>query len=36
MTPVLAVLGAADVFGLVVATLVCAFLLYALLRGENL
>lgn len=26
----------ADAFGLVVAALVCAYLLYALLRGENL
>ncbi len=36
MTPVLATLGVADVFGLVASFAVCAFLLYALLRGENL
>ncbi|MGE5408395.1 MAG: potassium-transporting ATPase subunit F [Syntrophothermus sp.] len=29
-------LSGADVLGLVVATLVCVYLLYALLRGENL
>lgn len=32
----LASLGGADLFGLIVAALVCAYLLYALLRGENL
>ena len=32
----LAALSAADVLGLLVAFAVCAFLLYALLRGENL
>jgi K+-transporting ATPase KdpF subunit len=32
----LAALSGADVFGLVVSVLVCAYLLYALLRGENL
>ena len=26
----------ADLFGLIVAALVCAYLVYALLRGENL
>jgi hypothetical protein len=31
-----AALSVADTLGLVVAALVCAFLLYALLRGENL
>jgi hypothetical protein len=31
-----AALGAADVLGLLVAALVCVFLFYALLRGENL
>ena len=31
-----AVLGAADLLGLLVAAAVCAYLLYALLRGENL
>ena len=32
----LAALSGADIFGLVAAFLVCAFLFYALLRGENL
>lgn len=32
----LAVLSGADVFGLLVSALVCVYLLYALLRGENL
>jgi hypothetical protein len=32
----LATLGAADLFGLVVAGLVCVYLVYALLRGESL
>jgi hypothetical protein len=36
MTLTLATIGAADLFGLVVAALVCIYLLYALLRGENL
>jgi hypothetical protein len=36
MSPVLATLGAADVFGLLVAALVCVYLVYALLRGEGL
>lgn len=31
-----ATFSGADVFGLVVSALVCAYLLYALLRGENL
>jgi K+-transporting ATPase KdpF subunit len=35
MTPV-ATVGAADVFGLVVAVAVIAYLLYALIRGEKL
>jgi K+-transporting ATPase KdpF subunit len=35
MTLVVASMGAADVFGLVVSVLVCAYLLYALLRGEK-
>ncbi|MGO9899391.1 MAG: K(+)-transporting ATPase subunit F [Solirubrobacteraceae bacterium] len=35
MTLVLASIDAADVFGLVVSVLVCAYLLYALLRGEK-
>ncbi len=29
-------MSAADVFGLLVAALVCLYLVYALLRGENL
>jgi hypothetical protein len=32
----LAALSGADLFGLVVSALVCAYLVYALLRGENL
>jgi hypothetical protein len=36
MTLPLAALGGADLFGLVVAALVCVYLVYALLRGENL
>lgn len=32
----LAALSAADAFGLVVSALVCAYLIYALLRGERL
>jgi hypothetical protein len=36
MTPMLATLAGADLFGLVVAALVCVYLVYALLRGENL
>jgi K+-transporting ATPase KdpF subunit len=36
MTPTLATLSGSDLFGLVVATLVCVYLVYALLRGENL
>ncbi len=36
MSPVLATLGAADLFGLIVAALVCVYLVYALLRGESL
>ncbi len=31
-----AAFSGADVFGLVVAALVCVYLVYALLRGENL
>jgi K+-transporting ATPase KdpF subunit len=31
----LATIGVADVFGLVVSVLICAYLLYALLRGEK-
>jgi K+-transporting ATPase KdpF subunit len=34
--PVLAILSGADVFGLVVSSLVAVYLLYALLRGEKL
>ena len=36
MTLTLATLTGADVFGLVVSALVCVYLIYALLRGENL
>ena len=36
MSPVLATVTAADLLGLLVAAAVCAFLIYALLRGENL
>ncbi len=32
----LAALSGADLFGLVVSALVCVYLVYALLRGENL
>jgi K+-transporting ATPase KdpF subunit len=35
MTPVLAAMSGADVFGLIVSVIVCAYLLYALLRGEK-
>jgi K+-transporting ATPase KdpF subunit len=35
MTPVLAAISGADLFGLIVSVLVCAYLLYALLRGEK-
>jgi K+-transporting ATPase KdpF subunit len=31
-----AALSGADLFGLVVSALVCIYLIYALLRGENL
>ena len=31
----IASIGAADLFGLVVTVLICAYLLYALLRGEK-
>jgi len=36
MTLTLATITGADVFGLVVAAVVCVYLVYALLRGENL
>lgn len=36
MSLVLATLTVADVFGLVVSALVCIYLVYSLLRGENL
>jgi hypothetical protein len=36
MTAPLATIGGADLFGLVVAALVCVYLVYALLRGESL
>jgi len=32
----LAALSGADAFGLLASALVCAYLVYALLRGENL
>ncbi|HEX4463012.1 MAG TPA: potassium-transporting ATPase subunit F [Solirubrobacterales bacterium] len=32
----LASLSGADLFGLIVSALVCIYLIYALLRGENL
>lgn len=32
----LATLSGADLFGLIVSALVCIYLVYALLRGENL
>ena len=32
----LASLSGADLFGLVISALVCVYLIYALLRGENL
>jgi K+-transporting ATPase KdpF subunit len=32
----LAALSGADVFGLIVSLIVCVYLVYALLRGENL
>ena len=35
VTP-LAALSGADVFGLIASFLVCVYLVYALLRGENL
>jgi K+-transporting ATPase KdpF subunit len=36
MSPMLATISGADVFGLVVSFLVCVYLVYALLRGEEL
>ena len=33
---VLATFTGADLFGLIVSALVCVYLVYALLRGENL
>jgi hypothetical protein len=36
MSAVLATMGGADVFGLVVSVLVIFYLLYALVRGERL
>jgi K+-transporting ATPase KdpF subunit len=32
---VIAAIGGADLFGLVVSVIVCLYLLYALLRGEK-
>jgi F subunit of K+-transporting ATPase (Potass_KdpF) len=36
MSPVLATMSGADVFGLIVSVLVIVYLLYALVRGEKL
>jgi K+-transporting ATPase KdpF subunit len=36
MSLTLATISGADIFGLVVSTLVCVYLVYALLRGEKL
>jgi K+-transporting ATPase KdpF subunit len=36
MSLTLATISGADIFGLVVSTLVCFYLVYALLRGEKL
>jgi hypothetical protein len=36
LTMVIASISGADIFGLVASVLVCAYLLYALLRGEKL
>jgi K+-transporting ATPase KdpF subunit len=35
MTPALATISGADLFGLIVSVIICAYLLYALLRGER-
>jgi K+-transporting ATPase KdpF subunit len=35
MTVVIASISGADIFGLIVSVLVCAYLLYALIRGER-
>jgi K+-transporting ATPase KdpF subunit len=35
MSPVIAAISGSDLFGLVVSVLICAYLLYALLRGER-
>jgi K+-transporting ATPase KdpF subunit len=35
MTLVIASISGADLFGLIVSVLICAYLLYALLRGEK-
>ncbi|HEY4829709.1 MAG TPA: K(+)-transporting ATPase subunit F [Solirubrobacteraceae bacterium] len=35
MTLVIASIGGADLFGLIVSVIVCIYLLYALLRGEK-
>ncbi|HEX3733648.1 MAG TPA: potassium-transporting ATPase subunit F [Solirubrobacterales bacterium] len=36
MSPPLATITGADIFGLIVSALVCVYLVYALLRGEKL
>jgi K+-transporting ATPase KdpF subunit len=35
MSMVIASIGGADLFGLIVSAIVCIYLLYALLRGEK-
>jgi K+-transporting ATPase KdpF subunit len=35
MNLVIATMSGADLFGLVVSVIICAYLLYALLRGEK-
>ncbi len=35
MSLAFAAMGGADLFGLIVSVLICAYLLYALLRGER-
>lgn len=35
MTLAIASISGADLFGLIVSVLICAYLLYALLRGEK-
>ena len=35
MSPVVASISGADLFGLIVSVILCGYLLYALLRGEK-